>query len=65
MSGPLELPETGFRDFKESNDEWSSGHEPVGGINRARRDVMDALQNVRLAKNGRKRFEPTGNEVFN
>jgi catalase len=40
-------------------------HEPVGGINRARRDVMDALQKVRLAKNGRKRFEPTGNEVFN
>jgi hypothetical protein len=39
-------------------------HQPVGGINRARRDVMDTLQNVRLAKNGRKRFEPTGNEVF-
>lgn len=39
-------------------------HQPVGGINRARRDVMDALQNVRLEKNGRKRFEPTGNEVF-
>jgi hypothetical protein len=39
-------------------------HQPVGGINRARRDVMDALQNVRLAKNGRTRFEPTGDEYF-
>src|SRR5439155_18952089 len=45
---------------------WHSlvAHQPVGGINRARRDVMDALQNVRLAKNGRKRFEPSGDEVF-
>ena len=39
-------------------------HRPAGGINRARRDVMDALQKVRLAKNGRARFEPTGDEVF-
>ena len=39
-------------------------HEPVGGINRARRDVMFALQKVRLEANGRQRFEPTGNEYF-
>lgn len=39
-------------------------HEPIGGINRARRDVMFALQNVRLDADGRKRFEPTGDEIF-
>ncbi len=33
-------------------------------INKARRDVMFALQNARLSANERKRFEPTGNEVF-
>ena len=45
---------------------WHSlpAHEPIGGINRARRDVMFALQKARLDGNGRKRFEPTGNETF-
>ena len=42
-------------------------HRPVGGINRARRDVMVALQDVRLKANGWTRFGPhelTGDEVF-
>ena len=38
--------------------------EPIGGINRARRDVMFSLQRARLHYNGRQRFEPTGKEVF-
>lgn len=43
-------------------------HEPIGGINRARREVMQKLQNVRFEANGRKRFGPrelTGDESFN
>ena len=39
-------------------------HEPIGGINRVRRDVMFALQKARLEGNKRQRFEPTGNEIF-
>jgi choline dehydrogenase-like flavoprotein len=42
-------------------------HRPVGGINRARRDVMHDLQEVRLKANGWTRFGPhelTGDEVF-
>lgn len=39
-------------------------HEPLGGVNRARRDVMFALQKARLDADGRKRFEPTGEEFF-
>jgi hypothetical protein len=42
-------------------------HRPVGGINRARRDVMQAMQDVRLNANGSHRFGPdelTGSEVF-
>jgi choline dehydrogenase len=42
-------------------------HRPAGGINRALRDVMFALQDVRLKANGMKRFGPhelTGDEVF-
>jgi choline dehydrogenase len=39
-------------------------HEPLGGINRARRDVMFALQKARLDADGLKRFEPTGDEYF-
>jgi hypothetical protein len=39
-------------------------HEPLGGINRARRDVMFALQKARLAADGRRQIEPTGNEPF-
>ena len=42
-------------------------HMPIGGINRARRDVMHAMQDVRLKANGRTRFGPhelTGNETF-
>lgn len=45
---------------------WHSlkAHMPIGGINNARRDVMFALQKLRLKSNGYKRFEPTGNEIF-
>ena len=42
-------------------------HKPVGGINRARRDVMHAMQDVRLNANGVPRNGPsqvTGDEVF-
>ncbi len=42
-------------------------HIPVGGINRARRDVMHAMQDVRLNANGLTRFGPhelTGAEKF-
>src|SRR6185437_11341052 len=42
-------------------------HMPVGGINRARRDVMHAMQDVRLKANGLTRFGPrelTGDETF-
>jgi hypothetical protein len=42
-------------------------HLPVGGINRARRDVMQAMQDVRLKANGLTRFGPhelTGKETF-
>jgi hypothetical protein len=40
---------------------------PRGGINRARRVVMHALQDVRLTANHMTRFGPhelTGNEIF-
>jgi choline dehydrogenase-like flavoprotein len=43
-------------------------HKPIGGINRARGQVMQALQNVRFEANGWTRFGPhqlTGNETFN
>jgi hypothetical protein len=45
---------------------WHSlkAHMPLGGLNRARRDVMTAMQDVRLRENGNQRFEPTGDEVF-
>lgn len=42
-------------------------HIPLGGINRARRDVMHAMQDVRLKANHEKRFGPhqlTGEEMF-
>jgi hypothetical protein len=42
-------------------------HMPLGGINRARRDVMTAMQDVRLKANGQMCFGPhelTGNETF-
>ena len=38
--------------------------QPPAGINRARRDVMFALQKVRLETEGQSRFEPTGEESF-
>ena len=41
-----------------------AAHMPLGGLNRARRDVMTAMQEVRLRENGNQRFEPTGDEVF-
>lgn len=43
-------------------------HEPLGSLNHARRDVMQAMQNVRLKANGLKRSGPhklTGGETFN
>ena len=43
-------------------------HKPEGGINRARRDVMQTMQDVRLKANGLTRFGPhqlTGDENFN
>ena len=39
-------------------------HMPVGGINRARRDAMNALQDVRLKANGLSRLQTTGDETF-
>ena len=39
-------------------------HEPLGGINRARKVVMKDISDLRLMKNGVKRFEPTGHEEF-
>jgi choline dehydrogenase-like flavoprotein len=39
-------------------------HEPLGGINKARRDAMFVLQGARLSANNRQRFAPTGNELF-
>ena len=39
-------------------------HRPLGGINRARRDVMKALSDFRLDNNGIERREPTGKERF-
>ena len=39
-------------------------HKPVGGINRARRDVMKALSDFRLQQRGVPRTEPTGAERF-
>jgi hypothetical protein len=43
-------------------------HKPVGGVNAARRDVMHAMQDVRLKADHLTRFGPhelTGNESFN
>jgi len=42
-------------------------HRPIGGINRARREVLPAIQDARLKANGLARFARhpiTGNEVF-
>jgi len=39
-------------------------HKPLGGINRARRDVMKALSDFRLQQRGVPRTEPTGSERF-
>ena len=39
-------------------------HKPLGGINRARRDVMKALSDFRLKQRGVTRTEPTGSETF-
>lgn len=39
-------------------------HRPLGGINRARRDVMKALSDFRLDSNKIVREEPTGQEHF-
>ena len=39
-------------------------HTPLGSVNRARRDVMKAISDFRLQKNGIERTEPTGLERF-
>jgi hypothetical protein len=42
-------------------------HRPIGGINRARREVLPAIQDARLKANGLARFARhplTGDEVF-
>ncbi|MDQ6986704.1 MAG: hypothetical protein Q9M25_02735 [Mariprofundaceae bacterium] len=39
-------------------------HQPLGGINRARKVVMKDISDLRLKENGVTRFEPNGNEVF-
>ena len=39
-------------------------HQPLGGINRARKVVMKAISDLRLKENKVERFEPTGHEVF-
>jgi len=41
-----------------------SAHEPIGGINRARKVVMKDISDLRLQQNGVQRFEPTGRERF-
>ena len=43
-------------------------HRPIGGINRALRDVLPVMQDARLKANGLTRFGPhelSGNETFN
>jgi hypothetical protein len=43
-------------------------HRPVGGINRALRDVLPVMQDARLKANGLTKFGPhdlSGNETFN
>ncbi|MCA9470491.1 MAG: catalase family protein [Nitrospirales bacterium] len=39
-------------------------HKPLGGINRARRDEMKAISDLRLKQRGVTRTEPTGLETF-
>lgn len=39
-------------------------HRPLGGINRARRDEMKAISDLRLRQRGVERVEPTGYETF-
>ena len=39
-------------------------HRPLGGINRARRDEMKAISDLRLRQRGVERVEPTGDETF-
>ena len=39
-------------------------HKPLGGINRARRDEMKAISDLRLKQRGVTRIEPTGLETF-
>ena len=39
-------------------------HRPIGGINRARRDEMTAISDLRLRQRGVERVEPTGYETF-
>jgi hypothetical protein len=56
------------KDFCEnmSFNPWHSlvKHKPLGGINRARREVMKDISDERLLHNGVTRFEPTGLERF-
>ena len=45
---------------------WHSvaAHQPLGGVNRCRRIIYHAISEFRHQANGRKPFEPTGNEQF-
>lgn len=56
------------KDFCEniSFNPWHSlvEHQPLGGINRARRVVMKDISDLRLMENSVERFEPTGMETF-
>ncbi|MEY8263363.1 MAG: hypothetical protein RPR98_04080, partial [Bermanella sp.] len=56
------------KDFCEnmSFNPWHSlvQHKPLGGINRARRQVMKDISDERLRHNGVSRFEPNGLERF-
>jgi hypothetical protein len=46
---------------------WHSlpAHQPVGGINRLRKAVYEAISDLRHRLNRAPRLEPTGNETFN
>ena len=39
-------------------------HQPLGGVNRCRRIIYQAISEFRHEANGRRAFEPTGSEQF-
>jgi hypothetical protein len=69
---PQIFSSTGQQEFCErlTFNPWDGlqAHRPEGGLNRARRDVMQVMQDARLKADGLTRFGPhelTGNENFN